>query len=169
MRGKAESTVTLVEYGDLECSYCGQAEPIIRELPTVCDDDLRYVFRHLPLSDVHLHAQMAAEAVEAAGTQGAFWEMRDLLSAHQDALTPLALSRYAESLGLNMEGFSEDLRQRRHAPRVSTDVASTDLSGVSGTPTFFVNGRRHHGVYEVAALTAAIRFARSAMSVSEPD
>ncbi len=91
MRGKAESTVTLVEYGDFECSYCGQAEPIIRELPTVCDDDLRYVFRHLPLSDVHPHAQMAA----VAGGQGAFWEMHDLLFAHQDALTPLDLRRYA--------------------------------------------------------------------------
>jgi Na+/H+ antiporter NhaA len=169
VRGKAEAAVTLVEYGDFECPYCGQAEPIIRELLTVCDDDLRYVFRHLPLSDVHPHAQMAAEASEAASAQGAFWEMHDLLFAHQDALTPLDLRRYADGLGLNMERFSEDLRQRRHAPRVSADVASADASGVSGTPTFFVNGRRHHGVYDVAALTAAVRSAQSTIPISTRD
>ncbi|MDX6381003.1 MAG: hypothetical protein QOI57_2027 [Rubrobacteraceae bacterium] len=169
VRGKAEAAVTLVEYGDFECPYCGQAEPIIRELLTLCHDDLRYVFRHLPLSDVHPHAQMAAEAAEAAGAQGAFWEMHDLLFTHQDTLTPLDLRRYADSLGLNVESFSEDLRQRRHAPRVSADVASADASGVSGTPTFFVNGRRHHGVYDVATLTAAVRSARSATPISTRD
>jgi Na+/H+ antiporter NhaA len=169
VRGKAEAAVTLVEYGDFECPYCGRAERIIRELLTMCDDDLRYVFRHLPLSDVHPHAQMAAEAAEAAGVQGAFWEMHDLLLAHQDALTPLDLRRYADDLALSVESFSEDLRQRRHAPRVSIDVASADASGVSGTPTFFVNGRRHHGAYDVAALTAAVRSARASMSLSEAD
>ena len=169
VRGKAEAAVTLVEYGDFECPYCGQAEPIIRELLTRCGDDLRYVFRHLPLSDVHPHAQMAAEAAEAAGAQGAFWQMHDLLFAHQDALTLPDLRRYAESLDLDVERFSEDLRQRRHASRVSADVASADASGVSGTPTFFVNGRRHHGVYDVAALTAAVRSARAAMPISEAD
>jgi Na+/H+ antiporter NhaA len=166
VRGRADAAVTLVEYGDFECPYCGQAERIIRELLSVCEDDLRYVFRHLPLSDVHPHAQMAAEAAEAAGAQGAFWEMHDLLFAHQEALTPLDLRRYADALGLNTESFSEDLRQRRHAPRVSTDVASADASGVSGTPTFFVNGRRHYGVYDVAALTAAVRSARAAAPIS---
>jgi protein-disulfide isomerase len=169
VRGKAEAVVTLVEYGDFECPYCGRAERIIRELLEVCDDDLRYVFRHLPLSDVHPHAQMAAEAAEAAGAQGAFWEMHDLLFAHQDALTPLDLRRYADDLDLDIEKFSEELRQRRHAPRVSADVASADASGVSGTPTFFVNGRRHHGAYDVAALTAAVRSARSAMPISTRD
>jgi Na+/H+ antiporter NhaA/predicted DsbA family dithiol-disulfide isomerase len=169
VRGKADATVTLVEYGDFECPYCGQAERTIRELLSVCDDDLRYVFRHLPLSDVHPHAQMAAEAAEAAGAQGAFWEMHDLLFAHQEALTPLDLRRYADDLGLNIESFSEDLRERRHAPRVSGDVASADASGVSGTPTFFVNGRRHYGVYDVAALTAAVRSARSAAPISTRD
>jgi Na+/H+ antiporter NhaA len=166
VRGRADAAVTLVEYGDFECPYCGQAERIIRELLSVCEDDLRYVFRHLPLSDVHPHAQMTAEAAEAAGAQGAFWEMHDLLFAHQEALTPLDLRRYADALGLNTESFSEDLRQRRHAPRVSTDVASADASGVSGTPTFFVNGRRHYGVYDVAALTAAVRSARAAAPIS---
>ena len=117
----------------------------------MCDDDLRYVFRHLPLSDdVHPQAQMAAEAT---GAQGAFWEMHDLLFAQQEALTPLDLRRYADSLDLNIESFSEYLRQRRHAPRVGVDVASADASGVSGTPTFFVNRHRHHGAYDVAVLT----------------
>jgi protein-disulfide isomerase len=112
---------------------------------------------------------MTAEAAEAAGAQGAFWEMHDLLFAHQEALTPLDLRRYADDLGLNTESFSEDLRQRRHAPRVSADVASADASGVSGTPTFFVNGRRHYGVYDVAALTAAVRSARAAAPISTRD
>ena len=105
---------------------------------------------------------MAAEAAEAAGAQGAFWEMHDLLVAHQGALTLLDLRRYAEDLGLDVERFGEELHQRRYAPRVSEDVASADASGVSGTPTFFVNGRRHHGTYDVATLTAAVRSARPA-------
>ncbi len=154
MRGKADATVTIVEYADFECPYCGRAEPIIRELLATLGDDLRYVFR-----DVHPHAQMAAEAAEAAGAQGAFWQMHDLLFAHQDALTPPDLGRHAEDLGLDVERLSEERRRRRYAPRVGEDVASADASGVSGTPTFFVNGRRHHGVYDVATLTAAVRSA----------
>jgi protein-disulfide isomerase len=126
-------------------------------------DDLRYVFRHLPLGDVHPHAQMAAEAAEAAGAQGAFWEMHDLLFAHQDALTGADLEHYAESLGLDLGEFGEDLRQHRNARHVGEDVASADASGVSGTPTFFVNGRRHRGAYDVATLTAAVRSARAAV------
>jgi Na+/H+ antiporter NhaA len=162
VRGDANATVTLVEYADFECPFCGQAEPMIRELLTTCEDELRYVFRHLPLSDVHPRAQMAAEAAEAASSQGAFWEMHDLLFANQENLTPLHLRRYAESLGLDVERFSEELRRRRYKQRVQADVASADASGVSGTPSFFVNGRRHHGVYDVSALTAAVRAARLA-------
>jgi Na+/H+ antiporter NhaA/glutaredoxin len=161
VRGASDASVTLVEYADFECPFCGQAEPTIRELLADCADDLLYVFRHLPLSDVHPWAQLAAEAAEAAGAQGAFWEMHDLLFAHQNELTPLAARRYAESLGLDVERFGEELRQRKHAARVSVDVASADASGVSGTPSFFINGRRHHGVYDIEALTAAVRTARS--------
>jgi len=160
VRGKADATVTLLEFGDFECPYCGRAESVIRELLASEGDDLRYVFRHLPLNDVHPHAQMAAEAAEAAGAQGRFWEMHDRLLAHQEELTPGALLRHAKELGLDPEQFVEDLRERRHAPHVSGDVASADASGVSGTPTFFVNGRRHHGVYDVDALTSAVRAAR---------
>jgi protein-disulfide isomerase len=155
LRGSADAPVTLVEYADFECPYCGQAEPMIRELLAENDDGLRYVFRHLPLSDVHPHAQMAAEAAEAAGVQGAFWAMHDRLFDHQDRLTLSDLRRHAEELDLDVERFVEDLRQRRYASRVSDDVASADASGVSGTPSFFINGRRHHGVYDVDTLTRA--------------
>ncbi len=161
IRGAPDAPVTLVEYGDFECPYCGRAEPAIRELLSEWGDDLRYVFRHLPLSDVHPWAQLAAEAAEAAGAQGAFWEMYDILLAHQGELTPGSLRRYAQDLGLDGERLTEELRRRAHAARVSEDVASADASGVSGTPSFFVNGRRHTGVYDVATLSAAVRAARS--------
>ncbi len=161
IRGAPDAPVTLVEYGDFECPYCGRAEPAIRELLSEWGDDLRYVFRHLPLSDVHPWAQLAAEAAEAAGAQGAFWGMYDILLAHQGELTPGSLRRYALELGLDGERLTEELRRRAHAARVSEDVASADASGVSGTPSFFINGRRHTGVYDVATLSAAVRAARA--------
>jgi protein-disulfide isomerase len=117
------------------------------------------VWRHLPLSDVHPHAQLAALASEAASDQGAFWEMHDLLLDHQDALEPNDLIGYAEQLGLDVERFANDLRERTGSGRIAEDVDSADLSGVSGTPTFFVNGRRHYGAYDIAALSAAVRVA----------
>jgi protein-disulfide isomerase len=158
IRGPVESAVTLVEYGDFECPYCGQAEPIVRELLREFGD-VRYIWRHLPLNDVHPHAQLAAEAAEAASEQGVFWELHDLLLAHQDALRPDDLIGYAEQLGLDLERFANDLREHAGATRVAEDVDSADLSGVSGTPTFFINGRRHHGAYDIAALSAAVRAA----------
>ena len=161
IRGAPDAPVTLVEYGDFECPYCGRAEPAIRELLAEWGDDLRYVFRHLPLSDVHPWAQLAAEAAEAAGAQGKFWEMHDLLLAHQDELTPHSLRRYAEQLDLDVERFADELRRRAYAARVGEDVASADASGVSGTPSFFINGRRHNGVYDEATLSAAVRAARA--------
>ena len=160
IRGSENAPVTLVEYGDYECPYCGQAEVVIRELLDSFGDDLRYVWRHLPLNDVHPHAQMAAEAAEAAAAQGAFWEMHDKLLDHQDALTPPDLGRYAEELGLDVERFWDELRRREHAPRVAEDVASADASGVAGTPTFFINGRRHQGAYDIETLTEAVQKAR---------
>jgi Na+/H+ antiporter NhaA len=157
VRGPKDAPVTLVEYGDFQCPYCGRAEPTIRELLAEFGNDLRYVFRHLPLVDVHENAQLAAEAAEAAGAQGKFWEMYDLLFAHQEALGPEELYRYAEELGLNVERFSEELRTREHARRVAGDVESADQSGVAGTPTFFINGRRHHGAYDVVTLSNLVR------------
>ena len=158
IRGAADAPVTLLEYGDFECPYCGMAEPIVREL--LGDfGDVRYVWRHLPLNDVHPHAQLAAEAAEAAAAQGRFWEMHDLLLAQQGALRHADVLGYAEQLGLDMTRFSRDLNEHVAAGRVASDVDSADLSGVSGTPTFFVNGRRHHGAYDIETLSAAVRAA----------
>jgi Na+/H+ antiporter NhaA len=161
VRGADDAPVTLVEYGDYECPYCGQAEEVVRELLVSFGDDLRYVWRHLPLNDVHPHAQMAAEAAEAAAEQGQFWEMHDKLLAHQDDLTAKDIQRYADELGLDGERFWDDLRRRKYAERVGDDVTSADESGVAGTPSFFINGRRHQGAYDVPTLTAAVRAARA--------
>ena len=161
IRGSDDAPVTLVEYGDYQCSYCGQAEVVIRELLDSFGDDLRYVWRHLPLNDVHGQAQMAAEAAEAAADQGAFWPMHDRLLAHQEELLPPDLTHAADELGLDVDRFWKDLHDRAFAPRVGEDVASADRAGVAGTPSFFINGRRHHGAYDVETLTAAVRSARS--------
>ena len=158
VRGPLEAPVTLVEYGDFECPYCGQAEPVLRELLRDFGD-VRYVWRHLPLNDVHPRAQLAAEAAEAAADQGAFWEMHDLLLDHQDRLGPGDLVGYARQLALDVDRFTNHLRDHSGAARVAQDVDSADLSGVSGTPTFFINGRRHHGSYDIATLSAAVRAA----------
>jgi Na+/H+ antiporter NhaA len=156
LRGGESASVTLVEYGDYQCPYCGQAEVAIRELLANFGDDLRYVWRHLPLNDVHPNAQMAAEAAEAAGAQGAFWEMHDLLLGHQDELRPADLHRYALQLGLDVDRFWDELRHHEHLSRIEEDVASADAGGVAGTPSFFINGARHEGAYDVATLTAAV-------------
>ncbi len=161
IRGHEDAPVTLVEYGDFACTYCGQAESVIRELLASASDDVRYVWRHLPLNDVHPQAQLAAEASEAAAEQGAFWEMYDTLLSHPGELRLEDVVRYAEELGLDAGRIVEDLRHRAHAQRVAEDVASADESGVSGTPTFFVNGRRHYGAYDVGTLTETVRAARS--------
>jgi Na+/H+ antiporter NhaA len=160
IRGPLDAPVTVLEYGDFECPYCGQAEPVIRELLRDFGD-VAYVWRHLPLNDVHPNAQRAAEAAEAASEQGAFWEMHDLLLEHQDALGFPALIGYAEQLGLDVERFEEELRTRTGAGRITQDVDSADLSGVSGTPTFFVNDLRHYGAYDIATLSAAVKAARA--------
>ncbi|MBV9922321.1 MAG: Na+/H+ antiporter NhaA, partial [Pseudonocardia sp.] len=129
VRGPMSARITVIEFGDFECPYCGQAEPAVREL--LADVNVRYVWRHLPLTDVHPRAQYAAEAAEAAAAQGAFWEMHDLLLAHQDELRPVDVVRYAEELDLDMERFHGEMRQHVHETRVAQDVESADLSGVS--------------------------------------
>jgi Na+/H+ antiporter NhaA len=165
IRGPTEAPVTVVEYGDFECPYCGQAEPFVRELLREFGD-VRYVWRHLPLNDVHPQAQLAAEAAEAAAEQDAFWQMHDLLLDHQDALRPADLMGYAEQLGLDVELFSSQLRRHSGANRVAEDVNSADLSGVSGTPTFFINGQRHYGAYDTDTLATAVRAARARATVA---
>ncbi len=159
IRGAPHARVTLVEYGDFECPYCGRAEPVVRELVASLGDEIRYVWRHLPLNDVHFSAQLAAEASEAASAQGRFWEFYDTLLTHQDALTPVDIGRYARELDLDVERFWDEVRRHEYAPRVSRDVASADASGVSGTPTFFINGSRHQGAYDIETLTASVRAA----------
>jgi Na+/H+ antiporter NhaA len=160
VRGPEEALVTLVEYGDYECPYCGEAEVVIRELLDSFGDDLRYVWRHLPLSDVHPNAQMAAEAAEAAAAQDEFWPFHDRVLTHQDELAPTALRAQARDLGLDVDRLWEEVRRREHAPRIAEDVASADASGVAGTPSFFINGRHHEGAYDSATLTAAVEAAR---------
>jgi Na+/H+ antiporter NhaA len=160
VRGSDDAPVTFVEYGDFECAYCGQAEPVIRQLLSLGGDDIRYVWRHLPLNDVHPNAQLAAEASEAAAAQDGFWDMHDILLAHQGALTLEDLARYGEQLGLEVERYLSEIRRRIYVGRIEEDVASADESGVSGTPTFFINGRRHYGVYDIETLTLAVQSAK---------
>ncbi|MGH3158819.1 MAG: DsbA family protein [Streptosporangiaceae bacterium] len=160
VRGPSQALVTLVEYADFECPYCGRAEPVIREL--LADyGDLRYVWRHLPLTDVHPHALLAAEGAEAAAGQGKFWQMHDQLLDHQGALTAKDLIRYAGETGLDIGRFTRHLRSNAGEAKIAADVDSADLSGVSGTPTFFINGRRHHGAYDIGTLSDAVRAARA--------
>jgi Na+/H+ antiporter NhaA len=159
VRGRIDAPVTLLEYGDFECPYCGHAAPTIAKLLDHFPEELRYVWRHLPLNDVHTTAQNAAEASEAAAAQGSFWELHDKLLGQLGAVSNTDLFRYAADLGLDLDQFSEDLRRRRFAARVAEDVRSADASGVTGTPTFFINGRRHQGVYDIDTLTNAIKAA----------
>jgi protein-disulfide isomerase len=165
IRGPEKSAVTVVEYGDFECPYCGQAEPAVRELLRDFGD-VRYVWRHLPLPDVHPEAQLAAEAAEAAGRQGKFWEMHDRLFDHQDALRPRDLIGHAAALGLDTGRFAADLRKHAGAAHVSEDVESADLSNVSGTPSFFVNGMRHYGAYDIQSLSKAVKLAMARTKIS---
>src|SRR4051812_40703786 len=155
IRGALDASITVIEFGDFECPYCGQAEPVARSL--LADHDLRFVWRHLPLTDVHPAAQLAAEAAEAAAAQGRFWEMHDHLLEHQDELAPADLVRHAADLGLDVDRFRDDLKRHVHANRIAQDVESADVSGATGTPTFFVNGQRHYGAYDLESLKAAIK------------
>jgi Na+/H+ antiporter NhaA len=161
IRGAEDAPVTLVEYGDFECPYCGQAEQTIRELlASAYGEDVRYVWRQLPLNDVHPNAQLAAEASEAAAAQGRFWEMHDILLGHQGELRPKDLAGYAREIGIDDERMIDELHRREYAGRVSEDVAGADESGVTGTPSFFINGRRHYGAYDIDTLSAAVTAAR---------
>jgi protein-disulfide isomerase len=144
-QGRADAPVTLVEYGDYECPYCGQAYPIVKRLQTQLGDRLRFVFRNFPLTEAHPHAAAAAQFAEAAALQGKFWEMHDVLYEHQHALGTNDLLKYARRLDLNMKKLEADLAHKSVAERVRADFAHGARSGVTGTPTFFINGRRFDG------------------------
>jgi Na+/H+ antiporter NhaA len=161
IRGPAGAPLTLVEYADFECPFCLRSTGAIRDLRERFGDDLRYVFRHLPLTDVHGHAEAAAVAAEAAGAQGRFWEMHDLLFDHQGALEDEDLVRYAEQLGLDVDRFLAEIDEGVHEPRVREDVESAEASGATGTPTFFVGDRRHTGPHDAATLARALEATRA--------
>ena len=156
LAGPPDAPLTLVEYGDFECPFCARATGVTRELQELLGPRLRYVFRHLPLADVHPHAELAARAAIAAGAQGRFWDMHDLLFAHQDQLEYEDLAGYAADLELEVEDFLRTLDDERTAARVRADVASAEASGARGTPTFFVNGARHTGPHDAQTLAAAL-------------
>jgi Na+/H+ antiporter NhaA len=156
IRGPADAPLTLVEYGDFECPFCARATGGARELRARFGDELRYVFRHLPLCDVHPRAESAARAAVAADRQGRFWEMHDLLFTHQDRLEVEDLLDYAGRLELDLDVFIDDLHSREVEDRVRSDVASAEASGARGTPTFFIGERRHSGPYDAETLAAEL-------------
>ena len=156
IRGPFTAPVTLLEYGDYECPYCGAAHPIVQEVRRRVGPPLRFVYRHFPLTNVHPHAELAAEAAEAAGAQGRFWEMHDRLFEHQDALADEDLVAHAEVLELDVERFVRELAAGTHTPRVRQDFTSGVRSGVNGTPSFYINGVRYDGQFDLASLLGAI-------------
>jgi protein-disulfide isomerase len=161
--GPADAAVTLVEYGDFECPYCGMAHPIVASVLERMGDSVRFIFRHFPLTQAHPHAEHAAEMAEAAGENGKFWEMHNLLYENQDALDDEDLIAYAEELGIDPDWAARALAGHAFAARVREDFMSGVRSGVNGTPTFFINGVRHDGAWDEEALYDALQ---SAMSVS---
>ena len=156
MQGPPDAPVTLVEYGDYECPYCGEAYPVVKALQERLGDQMCFVFRNFPLTQVHPHAEEAAEAAEAAGAQGKFWQMHDLLYENQDALEPEDLVQYARALKLDLPRFVLEMREHVYVERVREDFRSGVRSGVNGTPTFFINGARHDGPFDLGSLLAAI-------------
>jgi protein-disulfide isomerase len=162
-QGPATAPVTLVEYGDYECPYCGQAYPIVKELQQRMGDTMRFVFRNFPLTEIHPHAGLAAQAAEAAGDQGHFWPMHDLLFEHQRALDLAHLARYGNQLGMDPVALGEALERGAFEARVEEDFLSGVRSGVNGTPTFFINGTRYDGTWDLPHLSTAVeRAARTA-------
>jgi protein-disulfide isomerase len=156
IQGPAGAPVTLVEYGDYECPYCGAAYPIVKEVQSRLGDRLQFVFRNFPITTSHPHAERAAEAAEAAASQGRFWEMHDQLYENQQHLEDADLHRYAEKLGLDVASFDRDLADGAQAARVHEDFMSGVRSGVNGTPTFYINGVRYDGSYELESLLSAL-------------
>ena len=160
--GPDDAPVTLVQFGDFECPYCGQAYPIVHAVRKAMGKRLRFVFRNFPLGEIHPHAVRAAETAEAAAAQGKFWEMHDLLYEHQDSLDEAHLVQYARQLGLDAERVQRELKAGTHSPRVQSDFQSGVRSGVNGTPTFFINGQRHDASWDYEGLMAGIERAIAA-------
>ncbi len=166
IQGPADAGLLLLEYGDYECPSCTAAYPVVKAIQTDFGDELCFVFRHFPLMEIHPYAEMAAEAAEAAGAQHAFWEMHDMLFEHSPVLDGHHLVTYATRLDLNLDRFRKDLASHRYRPRVLQDIESGLASGVNGTPTFFINGMRHRGGYDLWGLVEALRKAQVASTRS---
>jgi protein-disulfide isomerase len=157
IQGSSTAPVTLVEYGDYECPYCGQAYSVIKEVQKRLGDKLQFVFRNFPLTEMHPHAQHAAEAAEAAAAQNRFWEMHDYLYEHQQALDDKYLEKYADNLGFNLAKFNTDMSSHVHADRIREDFLSGVRSGVNGTPTFYINEVRYDGSFDLETLLKTLR------------
>jgi diadenylate cyclase len=166
IRGPDDAPVTLLKYGDYECPYCGEAHPLLKELQERVGEQVRFVFRHFPLDSAHPRARHAAQAAEAAASQGRFWEMHDLLYENQDELDDDDLTRYAAELGLDMGRFEHDLTNDNHAWRIEEDRLGGDRAGVRGTPTLFINGVRYTGALDLDGLLAAVEEATGSSSPS---
>ena len=154
--GPVNAPITLIEYGDFECPHCGRAHPIVREVRRRMGDSLRFVFRHFPLAEIHPHAMHAAEAAESAAVEGKFWEMHDMIFENQDALEDADLLLYAADLGLDTHRVARELEAGVHADRVRSDFRSGVRSGVNGTPTFFIDGERYDGPWDLESLLVAL-------------
>jgi protein-disulfide isomerase len=157
--GPADAPVTLVEYGDYECPHCGRAYPIVKAVQKHFGPRLRFVFRNFPITEAHPHAALAAASAEAAGDHGKFWEMHDALFDHQDRLGAMDLVKYASQLGIASEGLLSEIRSPQMSERVHEDFMSGVRSGVNGTPTFFINGKRYDGAWDYDDLVAAVETA----------
>ena len=157
IQGSPEASIVLVEYGDYECPYCGEAYPVVKELQQRLKGKMSFVFRNFPLANAHPHAEFAAEAAEAAAGQGKFWEMHDVLYENQQALEPENLLEYGSALGLEMPRFTKEMNEHVYAPRVREDFRSGVRSGVNGTPTFFINGVRYNGSYDLRSMLTALK------------
>lgn len=155
-QGAPDAPLVLIEYGDYQCRLCGQAYPAVKALQERFGSELRFVFRNMPLSRTHPEAQLAAEAAEAAGAQGKFWEMHDALYENQHSLGPELIRELARKIGLDMQRFEEDLAERRFRQRVRQDFLGGVRSGVNGTPTFFINGERYDGHADEEELATAL-------------
>jgi len=156
IQGPADAPLTLLEYGDYECPYCGEAYPIVKQLEEQLGDRMRFVFRNFPITTSHPHSEQAAEAAEAANGQGRFWEMHDYLYEHQRHLEDADLHAYAEQLGLDLDRFDRELADHTYAERVREDFMSGVRSGVNGTPSFYINGIRHDASYDYETLLSAL-------------
>ena len=159
VEGPGDAPLTLVEYGDYQCPYCGAAYPVVKRLQKTLGKKLRFVFRNFPLTEAHPYALIAAEAAEAGGLQGKFWKMHDLLFEEQNLLKPEIIPLWAKRIGLDLEQFESDIKQGVVEKRIKEDRQSGIRSGVNGTPTFFINGKRYDGPHDYASLLAALQSA----------